>query len=101
MQKNNETGLTMEKITGSFDENLEYAAMVELKRNLKLDARRHSNKLVGKIRAVLPDFPEIAEDAIHQEVLYATMDGYRCTMKHQSETEEHNAQYEQDTIGNR
>jgi hypothetical protein len=101
MQKNKETGLTMEKITDSFDENLEYAAMVELKRNLKLDARRHSNKLVGKIRAVLPDFPEIAEDAIHQEVLYATMDGYRTTMQNITRNGENNAQDEQDTIGNR
>lgn len=64
--------------------------MDELKRNLKQDARRHSNKLVGKILGILPDFPEIAADAIHQEVLYATLDGYRTTMKHQSEKETDN-----------
>lgn len=69
-------------------------AMVKLKKTLKQDARRHSSKLVGKILGILPDLPELAEDAIHQEILYATMDGYRKTMKYQSEKENQNGQDE-------
>ena len=54
--------------------------MDELKENLKREARRHSNKLVKKISQVI-DVPELIADSIHQEVLYATMDGYRATVK--------------------
>lgn len=54
--------------------------MLELKEQLKIEARRHSNKLIKKIDEV-SKLPAIAKDSIHQEVLYATMDGYRTTMK--------------------
>ena len=54
--------------------------MQELKEQLKSDARRHSNKLVKKISQVVK-LPDIAADSIDQEVLYATLDGYRTTMK--------------------
>jgi len=63
----------------------------ELKKELRIDARRHSTKLVGKIIKTIPDdFRELVEEAVHQEVLYATMDGYRTTMRHLSETETDN-----------
>jgi len=55
--------------------------MDELKQELKSSARRHSNKLIKKIIQVYPELPEMAIDSIHQETLYATMDGYRETMK--------------------
>lgn len=55
--------------------------MDELKQDLKREARRHSNKLIKKIMQVIPDLPEIVVDSIHQETLYATMDGYRVTAK--------------------
>ncbi len=56
------------------------AEMDELKEQLKRDARRHANKLIKKLSQVL-DLPDLATDSIHQEFLYATMDGYRTTMK--------------------
>lgn len=55
--------------------------MEELKEQLKRDARRHSNKLIKRVKEVTPSLPMLAIDSIHQEILYATMDGYRTTMK--------------------
>ena len=54
--------------------------MDELKEELKREARRHSTKLIKKIGQVL-DLPVLIKDSIHQEILYATMDGYRTTMR--------------------
>jgi len=64
-------------VTGELKEG---AVMEELKLELKREARRHSNKLIKKITQVI-DIPDIISDSIHQEILYATMDGYRATMK--------------------
>lgn len=72
--------------------------MDELKRQLKSDARRHSSKLINKLAAVV-ELPELAIDAIHTEILYATMDGYRATMKLTRNGESENEQEE--TFGNR
>jgi len=65
---------------GYEDNNKESTEMVELKKQLNRDARRHSNKLIDKLSQVI-DMPDMAIDSIHQELLYATMDGYRTTMK--------------------
>jgi len=54
--------------------------MDELKQELKREARRHSNKLIKKIGQVL-DLPDLVQDSIHQEVVFATMDGMRMTLK--------------------
>ena len=71
--------------------------MDDLKSTLKQEARRHSKKLVKKICQVI-DLPEIAIDGIHQEVLFATMDGYRATMKHNRNGDQHDTN---ETRGNR
>ena len=65
--------------------------MDELKLELKREARRHSSKLIKKMKQVIT-VPSLVEDSIHQEVLYATMDGYRATMKttRNGETNENN-----------
>ena len=55
--------------------------MDELKLELKRESRRHSNKLLKKMSDVI-DVPELVQDRIHQEMLYAVLDGYRMTMKH-------------------
>ena len=74
--------------------------MQDLKEQLKRDARRHSNKLVKKIGAVI-DLPEIAADSIHQEVLYSTMDGYRTTMKLTRNGDMKHGTEQEDTRGNK
>lgn len=61
-------------------DNKESTEMDELKQQIKRDSRRHSNKLIGKIKQVV-DLPDMVEDRIHQEVLYASQDAYRTTMK--------------------
>lgn len=69
--------------------------MLDLKEQLKIEARRHSTKLFKKIEE-LPEvsFPSIVMDAIRQEILYATMDGYRATMKHNRNGEHHEEEQE-------
>jgi hypothetical protein len=59
---------------------MEKAEMEELKSQIKRDSRRHSKKLITKLKQVV-ELPEIIEDRIHQEVLYASQDAYRTTMK--------------------
>ena len=73
--------------------------MEYLKEELKRDARRHSNKLIAKMEQII-DVPVMVQDSIHQEILYATMDGYRTTMKltRNGETENDNTQ---ERTGNR
>jgi len=61
-----------------------------MKDELKYSANRHARKLIKKLSAVL-DLPDLAHDSIRQELEYATLDGYRITMKHtQSEKETSN-----------
>jgi len=50
------------------------------KLELKYSARRHSNRLIEKMSEII-DVPDIVKDAIRKEVEYATLDGYRITMK--------------------
>ncbi len=74
--------------------------MDELKQELKREARRHSNKLISKMEQVI-DVPLMVQDSIHQEVLYATMDGYRTTMKITRNGESENDNEENHPTGNR
>jgi len=53
---------------------------MDLKQELKSSAHRHTVKLLEKIEEIV-DLPAIAKDAIRQELDYATMDGYRITMR--------------------
>ena len=76
----------------------EGAEMDELKRQLKLEARRHSNKLVKKLKQVV-ELPDFVIDGVHQEVLFATMDGYRATMKHNRNGDTHDKS-KKETNGN-
>jgi len=67
-----------------------------LKIELKQSGNRHARKLIKKLLTVI-DLPELAHDSIRQEFEYATLDGYRLTMKHLSEMETDN---DDDTRGN-
>jgi len=51
-----------------------------MKDELKQSASRHALRLIDKIAAVI-DVPEIVADSIKREMEYATMDGYRITMR--------------------
>ncbi len=57
-----------------------------MKEELKQSANRHARKLTDKLMQVV-DLPDVAKDSIRQEMEYATMDGYRITMKYKTETE--------------
>jgi hypothetical protein len=57
-----------------------------LKEELKQSANRHARKLTDKLLQVVA-LPDVAKDSIRQEMEYATMDGYRITMKHKTATE--------------
>ena len=72
-----------------------WAEMDDLKLELKREARRHSNKLIKKINAII-DLPELIEDRIHQEMHYTILDGYRAVMKATRNGDTH----EQDKNGN-
>lgn len=52
-----------------------------MKDQLKQSAIRHAERLIGKMSEVI-QVPEVIQDAIRKEVEYATMDGYRITMRH-------------------
>jgi len=79
--------------------NKESSEMVELKSQLKREARRHSNKMIKKLTASGIPLNPLAIDSIHQEFLYATMDGYRTTMKQNRNGDMQNDNTE--NIGNR
>ena len=51
-----------------------------MKDELKQSAVRHSHRLIDRISQVI-DVPEIVADSIRREIEYATMDGYRITMR--------------------
>jgi hypothetical protein len=51
-----------------------------MKVELKQSSNRHSERLLADLREIM-DIPKIAVDRIRREVEYATMDGYRITMK--------------------
>jgi len=57
-----------------------------MKDELKISGNRHARRLIAKLDEIL-DLPQVAYDSIRKELEYATMDGYRITMRHQSETE--------------
>lgn len=63
------------------------------KEELKQSAKSHSRKLISNLSEVI-EFPRALHAAVEREVEYATMDGYRITMKHKGEN------HEQDQIGN-
>lgn len=52
-----------------------------MKIELKQSGNRHSRKLIQKLLEIV-DLPAVAQDSIRQELEYATMDGYRITMKY-------------------
>lgn len=52
-----------------------------LKQELKSIAYRHSKKLLDKINPVIR-LPDIVCESIQREIEYATLDGYRETMKY-------------------
>jgi hypothetical protein len=51
-----------------------------MKDELKQSAVRHSDRVISKITEVM-QIPEIVSDSIRREMEYATMDGYRITMR--------------------
>ena len=51
-----------------------------MKDELKQSALRHSDRVISKITEVM-QIPEIVSDSIRREMEYATMDGYRITMR--------------------
>lgn len=57
-----------------------------MKAELKQSGNRHARKLIKKLSEII-DLPAVAQDSIRQELEYATMDGYRITMKHQTAME--------------
>ena len=57
-----------------------------MKTELKQSGNRHARKLIKKLSEII-DLPAVAQDSIRQELEYATMDGYRITMKHQTAME--------------
>lgn len=61
--------------------NMGITSETPMKTELKQSANRHARKLIQKLSQVL-DLPDMAQDSIRQECEYATMDGYRITMKH-------------------
>ena len=66
-----------------------------MKIDLKQSGNRHARRLIKKLSEII-DLPAVAQDSIRQECEYATMDGYRITMKHQSEKEtDHDNTYEE------
>lgn len=70
----------------------------QMKEELKQSANRHARKLIDKLSQII-ELPDVAKDSIRQEFDYATMDGYRITMKHNRNGENY-AQGEEST-GNR
>lgn len=60
-----------------------------MKDELKRSSERHSSRLISDLAEVI-DLPNIAVDRIRREVDYATMDGYRITMKHNTEKDKDN-----------
>jgi len=67
-----------------------------MKIDLKQSGNRHARKLIKKLSEGGYDLPDLVHDSIRQEFEYATMDGYRITMRHQSETESDNDNTDQD-----
>ena len=63
---------------------------MQTKEELKQSGNRHARKLIAKLSEVI-ELPAMAQDSIRQECEYATMDGYRITMKSLSEKENDNA----------
>lgn len=51
-----------------------------MKEELKRSGYRHGQRLIQKITEVV-DIPSVIKDAILKEMEYATLDGYRITMK--------------------
>ena len=56
----------------------------QLKKDLRVEAARHANKLIVQISEIVP-LPEIAKRVILQEMIYTAMDGYRATARAISE----------------
>ena len=78
-----DSGLTLDDDSGMVSGELSETPM---KTELKLSGNRHARKLIKKLSEII-DLPFVAQDSIRQECEYATMDGYRLTMKYQSEKE--------------
>lgn len=70
-----------------------------MKLELKKNANRHAERLLSSMREVIT-VPKVVEDCIRREIEYATMDGYRITMRNEPRNGENNAQQD-DSIGNR
>jgi|TARA_R100000049_G_C1899885_1_gene50269 hypothetical protein len=67
----------------------------DMKTELKHSSNRHSERLLADLGEIM-DIPKIAVDRIRREVEYATMDGYRITMKSRNGDTEN----EKETNGN-
>lgn len=57
----------------------ENSSEMPMKQELKQSGNRHAKRLIKKLAFL--DLPEVVFDSIHKEMEYATMDGYRITMK--------------------
>lgn len=69
---------------------------VFMKTELKQSGYRHATKLIAKMSEII-DVPEIVKDAIRIEMEYATLDGYRITMRNTRNGDRNDDQ--QDPIG--
>ena len=58
-----------------------------MKDELKNSAKRHAHRLILKMQEIA-DVPPVVQDSTRREMEYATMDGYRITMKHIGESDE-------------
>jgi len=58
-----------------------------MKAELKQSGNRHARRLIKKLSEGGYNLPELVHDSIRQEFEYATLDGFRITMKHKTEKE--------------
>lgn len=71
-----------------------------MKDELKQSGHRHATKLIAKISEVIT-VPELVQDAIRKEMEYATLDGYRITMRHNRNGGRNDTEQDEDSRFNR
>jgi hypothetical protein len=67
-----------------------------MKQELEKSSNRHAERLLADLSEVM-ELPRIATERIRREINYATMDGYRITMKFRNGGME----YDEEISGNR
>jgi len=61
--------------------------MEEIKKEVRASSKNHARKLMKKLEQIM-DLPDPAKDSIYKELEYASLDGYRITMRILNEDEE-------------